>query len=310
MINVLSLFDGISVGKVALDKLGLEINKDYKYYASEIDKTAIKCSEANHVGIIRLGDVHKVSFKDGTLFTENGNFKVGSIDLICGGSPCQSFSPLAVSTGNYKGLKGKSGLFYEYLRILKEIQLENPGVKFLLENVKMAKANKVELDKYLGCEGVLINSSLVSFQNRLRYYWSNVKLTPPEDMDISFQDYKVPEADLTSAELRPKTNSMLKMWADGKGTNSFAGGCANVTHTKKVYCLTTKQYRCPNSGLIEHMGFCRFLTQEEMEQAQTLPVGYTSTLSYGQACEVLGNGWTADVIKHCFKQIMEEINND
>jgi site-specific DNA-cytosine methylase len=161
MINVLSLFDGISVGKVALDKLGLEINKDYKYYASEIDKTAIKCSEANHVGIIRLGDVHKVSFKDGTLFTENGNFKVGSIDLICGGSPCQSFSPLAVSTGNYKGLKGKSGLFYEYLRILKEIQLENPGVKFLLENVKMAKANKVELDKYLGCEGVLINSSLV-----------------------------------------------------------------------------------------------------------------------------------------------------
>lgn len=305
MIKVLSLFDGISVGKLALDSLGLVINQDYEYYASEIDKTAIKCSEKNHSGIVRLGDVYKVSYKNGILSTEKGDFNIGSIDLICGGSPCQSFSPLAVSTGNYKGLKGKSGLFYEYLRILKEIQAENPNVKFLLENVKMAKANKLELDKYLNCKGVLINSSLVSFQNRLRYYWSNALITPPTDRGISFQTYKESEISLDDLPARSQTASMLKMWNDGKGDNSFAGGCANVTNTSKVYCLTTKQYRCPNSGLIEHKGFCRFLTQRELELAQTVPVGYTDNLSYNQACEVLGNGWTMEVIKHCFKQILD-----
>ena len=87
------------------------------------------------------------------------------------------------------------------------------------------------------------------------------------------------------------------MWSGGEGGNSI-GSCANVTYSDKVYCLTTKQDRCPNSGLVEYEDFCRFLTQTELEQAQTVPVGYTSCLSYNKACAVLGNGWTVDVIAH------------
>lgn len=304
MIKVLSLFDGISVGKVALDALGLKHGVDYEYYASEINKSAIQCSYDNHKSIFRVGDVTKLSYKKGILTTEFGDLDVGCIDLIIGGSPCQSFSALALHTGNRTGLSGKSGLFYEYLRILDQVTQHNPDVKFLLENVKMTNLNKESLDSDLNCEGLLINSSLVSFQKRLRYYWSNVELTVPKDRGISFQTYKEKDSNLSPDVLRTQTASMLKMWANGKGTNSFAGGCANVTNADKVYCLTTKQFRCPNSGLIEYKDFCRFLTQTEMEQAQTLPKGYTKILSYNQACEVLGNGWTMEVIKHCLDTIL------
>ena len=299
MINVLSLFDGISIGKVALDRLGLS-SKQYTYYSSEIDKNAIKCSEANHSNqIIRLGDVTKLSYKDGQLISEKGTFDVGAIDLLIGGSPCQSFSSLGLQTG----LEGTSKLFYEYLRILEEIRLDNPDVKFLLENVRMKTESKEALDKYLGVEGVFINSDLVSFQKRSRFYWSNTLLTLPTDKKISFQDFKE-SGDLSKYKLKVN-KSTSKMWADGSGNNSIAGGCANVTNADKIYCLTTKQYRCPNSGLVAYDGYCRFLTQTELELAQTVPKGYTAMLSYNQACAVLGNGWTVDVITHLLKTILE-----
>lgn len=94
------------------------------------------------------------------------------------------------------------------------------------------------------------------------------------------------------------------MWGDGNGNNGTQS-CANVTHADKVYCLTTKQDRCPNSGLVEYEDFCRFLTRGELEAAQTVPTGYTNCLSYNQACAVLGNGWTTDVIAHIFKDLKE-----
>lgn len=301
ILNVLSLFDGISVGKVALDRLGLKVGKDYRYYASEIDKDALKCSEANHPNqISRLGDVTKLSYKNGILTSELGSIKVGKIHLLIGGSPCQSFSVL---NPNPNGLEGSSKLFYEYLRLLNEIRIENPDIKFLLENVKMKADSKNQLDQYLNTTGIYIDSSLVSYQKRARYYWSNAVLTLPQDKNISFQDYKETK-NLDKYKIN-KSKSALKMWKDGKGGNSFTGGCANITNASKVYCLTTKQYRCPNSGLIEYQDFCRFLTQTELEQAQTLSKGYTSMLSYNQACVVLGNSWTADVIVHLFKDILE-----
>ena len=167
--KVLSLFDGISCGKVALERAGF---KDFTYFASEIDKDAIKISEHNHDDIIRIGDVCKVSYKDGVLHTEIGDFVVGKIDLLIGGSPCQSFSQAAAYSGNQTGLDGKSKLFFEYLRILGEIKGSNPNLKFLLENVKMKKDSKIELDDYLGVVGVYCNSELVSFQKRSRYYWA------------------------------------------------------------------------------------------------------------------------------------------
>ncbi|MNR20910.1 hypothetical protein D3C85_1377820 [compost metagenome] len=96
------------------------------------------------------------------------------------------------------------------------------------------------------------------------------------------------------------------MWRDGQGRNSASYGCANVTNTDKIQCLTTKQDRCPNSGLVEYDGFCRYLTRTELEIAQTVPVGYTDCLSYSQACAVLGNGWTVDVISHILKNIPKQ----
>lgn len=294
-ITVLSLFDGMSCGMIALDKLGIKVDK---YFASEIDKHAIKVSNHNYPNIIRIGDVTKVKYQSGKLFTECGEFDVGSIDLLIGGSPCQTFSIARTFQNEITGLDGKSGLFYEYLRILNEIKVDNKEVKFLLENVKMKNDSKLQLDKYLGVSGILINSALLSYQIRHRYYWTNIEnVTLPQDLHISFQDFKETNEQLLKKYKLNKTPSRIKSWSNGVGRNNGAGS-ANVTHSDKVYCLTTKQDRTPNSGLVEYEDFCRYLTQTELEQAQTVPVGYTSCLSYNQACAVLGNGWTVDVIAH------------
>lgn len=297
--NILSLFDGMSVGRIALNKIGITPTK---YFASEVDKNAIKVSKHNWDDIQHIGDVTKVSYRDGILYTENGSYNVGKIDVVIGGSPCQDFST-AKAFGQHgetpKGLEGtKSGLFYHYLRILNEIREENKDVKWLLENVKMKKESKQELDNYLGVEGIYINSDLVSFQKRARYYWTNIKFDFPKDKNISFQDFKQ-NGDLSKYKLNP-TPSRLRMWGEGKGNNGVQS-CANVTYADKVYCLTTKQDRCPNSGLVEYEDFCRYLTRSELEHAQTVPIGYTDCLSYNQAQAVLGNGWTVDVIATIFQ---------
>ena len=294
---VLSLFDGISCGKVALDRAGIEVTK---YYASEIDKDAILISEDNHNDIIRIGDVTKVKYEDGILYTENGEHYVGKIDLLIGGSPCQSFSTAAAYQGNQTGLDGKSKLFYEYLRILKEIKQDNDDVKFLLENVKMSKDNKKMLDEYLNVTGVELNSRLLSIQNRPRIYWANWNWKLPEDKGLSFQDVK--GIGITKDCIPNATSSRVRMWNDGNGNNS-RGSCANITDSDKVYCLTTKQDRCPNSGMIKHGEFARYLSQNEMEIAQTLNVGYTSCVSYNKAAKALGNGWTVDIISHILSGI-------
>lgn len=297
---VFSAFDGISCGKVALDRVGV---KNITYIASEIDKNAIKCSESNHSDIIRVGDITKVSYKDGVLTTENGIFNIGKVDLLIGGSPCLSFSNVAGIHATVNGLDGKSKLFYEYLRLLKEFKEYNQNLKFLLENVKMRKGSKEQLDNYLGVRGKEFNSSLVSYQVRTRYYWTNWDWDLPEDNNISFQDFIETDGDFKV--LNKERKSYRQMWANGNGKNALKT-CANVTNSNKVYCLMTKQDRSPNSGLIEHGDFCRYLSQTELEQAQTLPKGYTRVLSWNQACAVLGNGWTIDVIAHILKYAFEK----
>lgn len=296
--KVLSLFDGMSCGQIALDKLGIKFDGvNNKYFASEIKKHAINVTKHNYPNTIHIGDVTKISYKDGTLYTENGERKVGKIDLLMGGSPCQDFSLLKA---NGKGLEGdKSKLFYEYLRLLKEI---NPKY-FLLENVKMKEASKNQLDEYLKVEGMEINSRLVSFQNRPRFYWSNLDFTIPEDRHISFQFYKDIDFEYCNQFKVNKTPSRERMWNNGNGRKSI-GNCHNVTFSDKVYCITRKQDRAPNSGLVEHGDFCRYLTRRELELAQTVPVGYTDILSYSQAQDVLGDGWTVDVITHILKNIL------
>lgn len=295
---VLSLFDGMSCGQIAFDKLGIRFDGvNNKYFASEIKKHAIKVAKNNYPNTIHIGDVTKVSYKNGTLYTENGEYEVGEIDYLIGGSPCQDFSVAKLNNIKY-GLEGdKSKLFYEYLRLLREI---NPKY-FLLENVRMKEESKKQLDSYLGVEGRYINSIDFSFQNRPRFYWTNINILPYEPKNINFQDYKDTDYEYCKQFKVNKTMSRLKMWNNGNGTNNFKTGCANVSNSEKIFCLTRFQDRCPNSGLIEFDDFCRYLTQRELELAQTVPVGYTNCLSYNQAQDVLGDGWTVDVIVHILK---------
>lgn len=281
---------------LALERAGIKVAK---YYASEIKKTAIRVAMHHYPDIIQIGDVTKVYYDNGVLHTENGDYNIGKIDLLIGGSPCQNFS-LARATDNLDidGLTGdKSKLFYEYLRIKEEC---NPTY-FLLENVKMKSDSENELNTYMGVTGLHINSSLVSFQNRPRIYWTNIpKVVVPEDKEINFQNYKDTDYDYCSKYKLPDTPSRRKYWRDGKGNNSATGGCKNITYSTKIQTITRKQDRCPNSGLIEFDGFCRFFTRKEIELAQTLPIGYTDLLSYNQMQDVCGDGWTVDVIAHIF----------
>ena len=198
---VLSLFDGISCGYLALQRAGIRIDK---YFASEIEPNAIKVALKNHPDIIEIGDVRKVSYKDGTLFTELGSYAVGTIDLVCGGSPCTNFSSIGYANGmlsgnteilsltQYKKLKsqevtfeGQSYLFWEFCRILKEVKPKF----FLLENVVMAKKWEAIITRALGIKPIKIDSALVSAQRRPRLYWTNIKgIDQPKDKQIILDD--------------------------------------------------------------------------------------------------------------------------
>ncbi len=210
---VLSLFDGISVGCLALKRANIVIDK---YFASEIDDTAIRIATHNHPEIIEIGNVRNVVYdKDnGILHTENGDFEVNHIDLLIGGSPCTDFSSIGYNNGmtsednealltleqylelkrNNVQMKGQSYLFWEYIRLLQETK----ATYFLLENVIMPMEWRTILDKYLGTYPIDINSSLVSAQNRRRQYWTNIPhLTMPFDEFIELDDILDENADTT-----------------------------------------------------------------------------------------------------------------
>lgn len=285
---VLSLFDGMACGYEALKRAGVPVTK---YYASEIKKSAIKVAKENHPNIIHLGDIRNWQKWD-----------IDKPDLIIGGSPCQDFSIAKATKGiewDY-GLNGnKSKLFYTYL----DIKNHYNSKWFLLENVKMKKDSKIKLDQYLGVDGELIDSRLFSYQKRARYYWSNIPYDKNiEDKKISFQDY-IGIGDKEEARVN-KTPSRIKMWNDGNGRTNIKS-CTNITNSEKVRCLMRKQDRAPNSGLIQYKDFCRYMTRREMEIAQTVPLGYTDAVSYNQAQDLLGDGWTVDVISHIFKGLQK-----
>lgn len=181
--NVLSLFDGLSSGRIALERAGISVAN---YFASEIDKHAIKVSQDNWKDVTAIGDVTKISYRNGVLYTEVGEFNVGKIDLVIAGSPCQGFSMAGkqLAFGDER-----SKLYFVFERILKEIRAENPDVKFLLENVKMKQEHKDVITERLGVSPVAINSNLVSAQNRYRLYWTNIcEITQPADRGIRLCD--------------------------------------------------------------------------------------------------------------------------
>ena len=173
MLNVLSLFDGMSCARIALDKLGIPC----RYYASEIDKYAIKVAKANYPDTIHLGSVTDISWKDRYLHKH----LQPPIDLLVGGSPCQGFS-FAGKRLNFDDPRSK--LFWEYVRILKQTQPRY----FLLENVRMKQESQDVITEALGVEPIAINSNIVSAQNRYRLYWTNIPFDMPEDKGIVLQD--------------------------------------------------------------------------------------------------------------------------
>lgn len=165
---VISLFDGMGCAALAFKDAGIEVDK---YYCSEIDKKAIETTKITFLEHIHLGSVSNVRYEKGILYSDNGNFEVPHVDFLVGGSPCQGFS-FAGKGLNFEDPRSK--LFFEYVRILNEVKAENPNVYFLLENVQMKIQHNQVITSYMGIEPICINSALVSAQNRVRLYWSNI----------------------------------------------------------------------------------------------------------------------------------------
>lgn len=264
-INVLSLFDGMSCGRIALERAGIPVNQ---YYASEIDKNAIKVSQANWLDIEQIGDVTEVKADD-----------LQGIDLLLGGSPCQGFS----FSGNQLNFNdARSVLFFEYIRLLKSTKPKY----FILENVSMKQEYQDVISGYLGVSPITINSSLVSAQNRKRLYWTNIpNIVPPPDKQITLESI---------------CGANNGVWVYPRGFNK--GGIQG--YKGKSPCITTSSWQ-HNFMLALPDGSKRKFTPEEVEQFQTVPVGYTSSVSDSQRYKMLGNGWTVDVIAHILKGIKE-----
>ena len=320
--NVLSLFDGMSCGQIALTELGCFPDK---YYASEVDKFAIQQTTHVFPDTIQLGDVTKVDVS-----------KLDEIDLLIGGSPCQSFSFAGKRVGmvttdkvditnlqTYLDLKemgfefeGQSYLFWEYMRILTDIRKYNPDVKFLLENVKMSKKWEAVLTKAIGVEPVMINSNLLSAQNRKRLYWTNIAEIPqPKDEGILIRDiledevdekYYVSDKALEGMANRARVNAEKGKDFGARGVSP--GGKANtlcvyhenldhnliVDSRGRPDCPTTVQ----RANLLQFRGMLRRLTPRECARLQTVPDWYKWVVSDTQIYRMCGNGWTVKVIEH------------
>ena len=284
--KVLSLFDGISCGMVALERAGIPVDT---YYASEIDKNAIAISKKNYPNIIRLGDVTK---------WREWDIPWAEIDLLIGGSPCQGFS-FAGKQLNFNDPRSK--LFFEFVDILNHIRKQNPNVKFLLENVKMKAEWRDVISGYLGVKPIRINSALVSAAKRDRLYWANFDVEMPDDKGITFDDINQHSTDWLSDTYIDKV-SKWKAQQDPIANTTFIGT------NSKLPCLTARGYNQSHSGmiLISDGNKYRYLTNNEGELAMTLPVDYTAGITDRERARCLGNGWTVDVIAHIFKGLKEE----
>lgn len=287
--EVLSLFDGISCGRLALRNIGVDVKA---YYSSEIDKKAISVSEKNFNDIKRLGDVKEVSFKGKEL------------DLLIGGSPCQSFS----RQGNGSGFEGKSGLFWEFVRIMNESKPK----KFLLENVEMKKEWQNIITKEMGVEPIFINSGSVSAQNRRRIYWTNIdfKLEPKSInlKDLVEHGYFEQEEDLNRLIVGKTEEGLLIKNATKKGyllARNFDGVSLQFPNSKtrrgrvqseKIPTLDTS---CDVGVVID--GKLRRLNISEIEKAQGLPIGFTEGFSERERKKMIGNAWQVDTIEQIFK---------
>lgn len=281
---VLSLFDGMSCGQIALNKAGITYGQ---YFASEIKPHAIKVTQHNYPNTIQLGDVREIK-------AEN----LPKIDLLIGGSPCQDFSRGNATRDGLQGLK--SGLFFEYLRLLNELKPKY----WLLENVIMSDADYMIISDYVGTEPVRINSALVSAQLRDRLYWTNIG---PEYRDLfgnrksaipQPKDKKIKLKDILTDGYTDREKSRALLESDSRPLRTLE----KMWHRYDSTCFTTVVFE--SSDLDWKKGL-RYLNQIELERLQTIPEGYTSLLKRNDAACLLGDGWTADVIAHIVGFILE-----
>lgn len=294
--TVLSLFDGLSGARIALDRLGI----DCKYYASEVDKYAIQISSKNYPDIIHLGDVRNIK---PSFFSEK-------INLLIGGSPCQD---LCLSKHNRKGLQGeRSGLFFEYVRLLKELQPDY----FLLENVASMKTSDMDtISNILGVYPILINSSKLTAQHRKRLYWTNIKVMPPMDKKIYLKD--IIENGYTERQKSFCITATYDRFGGDVRDYFLKGQRQLIFHTPVVKKQGEKTYRingkpiCFNkdvkTGLYQIKDYVRKLTPVEAERLQGIPDNYTAGVSNQQRYKMIGNGFTIPVIEHILRHIWEKV---
>lgn len=281
--DVLSLFDGISTGQLALERAGIDVSR---YHASEIDENAVKITVKHFPNTYLVGDVTKL---------ESKWFK--GVDLLIGGSPCQGFS---VSGKRMYFKDDRSKLLLDYVRLKNELQPK----WFLLENVKMPKHCTDIIDELLGVKHVVINSKLFSAQDRKRLYWTNIPIAELPNNPLVVND--ILESNVTGytsdytaplIRLNPPKRKIGYFGKDSQANRVYDPSYKGV-------CLCGEAGGGGGkTGFYEINGVVRKLTPVECERMQTMPDNYTEGLTDSQRYRALGNGWTCDVIAHIFRGI-------
>jgi len=271
--NVLSLFDGMSCGQLALERAGVEYDN---YYASEVKPHAIETVKYNFPRTKHIGDIHWV----------NGD-QLPRIDLLIGGSPCQDLTSIGT---NRDGLKGsKSGLFYEYLRLLKETKPKY----FLLENVASMKIKDREIiTELMGVEPIFINSKDFSAQERRRLYWTNIPVKQHKDQGILLKDI-IEQGVEREENMSDKKRAFIEKKRTGTRFVRVDG--------EKSMPITARGYSAWNTQFVTDNGSIRDLTLTEYKRLQTIREDYYFPCIKSKATDLIGDGWTVDVIAHIFK---------
>lgn len=281
-LNVLSVFDGISCGQIAFQRANIDVDN---YFASEIESDSIKVTQYNYPNTIQLGDINDYQ-----------KWELPQIDILIGGSPCQD---LSIAKPNREGLSGsKSNLFYKYVEVLHKFK---PKYFLLENNNSMPKEAKETITSILGVDPIMINSSLVSAQNRKRLYWTNIpNIEQPKDRNIKLQDILV-----SGNTEREKSLCVTRRYAGFQGSQSYLRRrYFGKSFGQAVFENTTaeeqkKLWKLDPNKEFETKGKTRPLTPLECERLQTLPDNYTICLeSKYKRIECIGNGWTVDVIAH------------
>jgi len=274
MMNVLSLFDGMSCGQIALNRVGIKYDK---YFASEIDKYAIQITQKNYPNTIQIGSVLDVKGSD-----------LPKIDLLFGGSPCQSFS----RAGKGEGFDGESRLFWEFVRVLNEVK----PTYFLLENVVMKKEWEDIITEALGVKPIEISSEKLVPQARRRLYWTNIpNVKQPDQVEYNIKDF-------FDGEGFPSSCDVNRMFKRKKIFNTLT-----ATYWKGIRGSGRPAISLREGFLDTDRNAHRMLTPNECERLQTVPKDYTEGVSKTQRYKMLGNGWTVDVIGHIFKNISQKV---